>query len=150
MTLFPNNAQASERIHIETISIEVTNRSEKLTQGQIEALVARYSIKHGVSYDEMLTTVQCEAKKAFIDDTLYYFPASQSDLTYSFTDADKGIYEGAREESYGLAQIHRPSHPNVTKEQAQDKDFALNFMASEFEKGNQWKWTCWKNAYSNK
>ena len=51
--------------------------------------------------------------------------------------------------SFGLAQIHLPAHPNITKEQALDPKFAIEFITSEFQKGNQWKWTCYKKLYPN-
>lgn len=50
------------------------------------------------------------------------------------------IKNGEREESYGVAQIHLPSHPEITKEQALDVDFSVEFIARELEKGNGWKW----------
>lgn len=36
------------------------------------------------------------------------------------------------EESYGLAQIHLPSHKNVTKEQAMDAYFAIDFLVEHW------------------
>ncbi len=49
--------------------------------------------------------------------------------------------------SFGLAQIHLPAHPGITKEQALDPEFALNFITDQFIKGNEWMWTCWKVVY---
>lgn len=47
--------------------------------------------------------------------------------------------------SYGLVQIHLPAHPNISKEQALDPIFAINFIVDEFLNGNQNKWTCYRN-----
>ena len=44
--------------------------------------------------------------------------------------------------SFGLSQIHSPSHPHVTKAQAFDIDYAIDFMAREFSKNNQGIWSC--------
>ena len=44
--------------------------------------------------------------------------------------------------SFGLSQIHLPAHPYVTKEQAFDIDFSIDFMAKEFSKGNEGIWSC--------
>lgn len=52
--------------------------------------------------------------------------------------------------SFGLAQIHLPAHPHITKEQAFDPYFALNFMASEMKAGRSWKWTCYKLLWSSR
>lgn len=36
------------------------------------------------------------------------------------------------EESYGIAQIHLPSHPNITKEQALNPEFSIQWMANNW------------------
>lgn len=36
------------------------------------------------------------------------------------------------EESYGLIQLHLPSHPDITKEQALNPDFAIHWMADNW------------------
>jgi soluble lytic murein transglycosylase-like protein len=46
--------------------------------------------------------------------------------------------------SFGLVQINLPSHPNITREQALDVDFALDFLAYHLSKGNGRMWTCWR------
>lgn len=37
------------------------------------------------------------------------------------------------EQSFGLAQIHLPSHPHITKEQAMDAYFAIDFAIKTYE-----------------
>lgn len=49
--------------------------------------------------------------------------------------------KGQREDSWGLVQIHLPSHPNVTKEQALDPQFAIEFLAKNLGKV---EWSCEK------
>lgn len=46
--------------------------------------------------------------------------------------------------SFGLVQIHLPSHPTITKEQAYDPDFALDFLAKNLAKGKGNMWTCYR------
>lgn len=46
--------------------------------------------------------------------------------------------------SFGLVQIHIPSNPSITKEQALDHTFALNFITDEFLKGHQKRWSCFR------
>ena len=46
--------------------------------------------------------------------------------------------------SYGLTQINLSAHPDITKEQALDPEFSLNFIVDQFLKGNEWKWSCYK------
>jgi len=49
--------------------------------------------------------------------------------------------------SIGLSQIHLPAHPDITKKEAENPDFALQFMASEFSKGRQWEWSCYTKLF---
>ena len=46
--------------------------------------------------------------------------------------------------SFGLSQIHSPSHPSVTKEQAFDIDYSINFMAKNISEGRGNMWTCYR------
>lgn len=46
--------------------------------------------------------------------------------------------------SFGLSQIHTPAWPNITKEQAFDEDFAIEFMAEKFSKNKQNLWSCYR------
>ena len=47
-----------------------------------------------------------------------------------------------QEESFGLAQIHLPHHPEITKSEARNPLFALKWMAEEWSKGRESKWSC--------
>lgn len=49
--------------------------------------------------------------------------------------------------SFGLVQIHLPSNPTITKEQALDPTFALNFITDKFIQGRQKMWSCYKILY---
>ncbi len=60
--------------------------------------------------------------------------------TASSTIQSNCYLEGKREDSWGLAMINLPWHPEVTKAQAIDPDFALEFMAQNFDKD-------WWHAY---
>lgn len=47
--------------------------------------------------------------------------------------------------SFGLVQIHLPSHPNITKEQAVNPEFAIKYLTSELSAGRGKAWTCYRN-----
>lgn len=51
--------------------------------------------------------------------------------------------------SFGLVQIHLPSHPTVTVEQAKDPHFAINFIVDKFLDNKERMWTCWRKNYVN-
>lgn len=101
------------------------------TPEALQALVARYAAEFHVRPGAMLDTLKCEAQQN-PDGT--YDPRAQSNFQY----------HGARENSWGLAQIHLTAHTEVSKAQAQDPDFAVRYMAEQFAAGNARMWTCWK------
>lgn len=86
----------------------------------LDELITLYSNKYGVSSYQIRRTIECES----------HFNNIQSNV----------VKNGVREESYGVAQIHLPSHPHITKEQALDISFAIEFMAQELKNGRDWKW----------
>jgi soluble lytic murein transglycosylase-like protein len=85
----------------------------------IEQKIEYYAEKYNVSKYVMHTVINCESS---------YNP--------------NAIGDGGK--SRGLSQIHKPSHPNVTDEQAFDPDFAIDFMAKHMSQGNSWMWTCYR------
>lgn len=87
------------------------------------------SDKYGVSYQELYLTIKCESE----------FQNVQSRI----------VKNGKREESYGIVQINLPTHPSITKEQALDVSFSIDWMAYQFSLGNQKKWTCWRNVFGS-
>ena len=50
-----------------------------------------------------------------------------------------------REDSWGICQIHLPSHPDITKTQAMDPEWCLRWSAQQFKNGDAWMWTEWRN-----
>lgn len=54
----------------------------------------------------------------------------------------KAVGDGGN--SYGIAQIHLPSHPNISKAEALDAEFSIKFMAENFSKGKAKLWTCYR------
>ena len=52
--------------------------------------------------------------------------------------------DGRREDSWGLVQIHLPSHPSVNKTQATNPEFAIDFLASKLSEGKGELWACYR------
>lgn len=95
-----------------------------VTPAEFEAY-ARYEAKvQGVNADHLVQTLRCES----------HFK-------------ENAIGDGGN--SYGLAQIHLPSHPNITVEQAMDGYWAIDWTINQFYIGNAKKWTCWRKFYGN-
>lgn len=44
--------------------------------------------------------------------------------------------------SFGLSQIHLPSHASISQEQAENPRFAVNFLVENIASGNAHMWTC--------
>lgn len=47
-------------------------------------------------------------------------------------------------DSIGIAQINLPSHPEISKLQALEPEFSIEFMAKEFKAGHARLWSCWR------
>lgn len=111
-----------------------------LTYEQVQTLVYDSAERVGLNKalrEEMLDTILCEAPTAKIDGVVLYDSEGQSNHKYK---------SGGREESWGLSQIHLPAHPDITKEQATDAQWALDWTAKEFSKGRASQWTCWVDS----
>ena len=85
-------------------------------------IVEAYAVKYGIPAKPLIDTLSCES----------HFNASAI--------GDKG-------KSFGVAQIHLPSHPNITKEQALDPLWAIDWTAQQFKAGKAKMWTCYRILY---
>ncbi len=104
------------------VAWEVKEEPLTKSKGDITELINKYADQYGVSRTLMYNIIECETAHTFD-------PNIQSGLKYKFSDSKRGIVIGQQEQSYGLAQIHLPDHPQVTIEQAKDPVFAIKFMA---------------------
>lgn len=93
----------------------ITN--EVIAEARIEYLISRiYNIAkvYGISGYQMERTIECESR---------------------FNNIQSSAYKnGIREDSWGIAQIHLPSWPEVSREEALDEEFAIDWMASHWNK----------------
>lgn len=89
------------------------------------ALIINYGTEYGLSQtqeNQMMGTIQCESN---------FDPKARGD--------DGG--------SVGLVQIDRLYWPKTTLQEAEDPDYAVSFMANLFSKGEERKWTCWREIF---
>jgi len=122
MLLFSLLASIPRKIESVTIPVlDITPQEEvELT---IPEKIDFYASKYQVSKEVMNTVVKCESN---------YKPDAVGD----------------RGNSFGLSQIHLPSWGGqITKEEALDPDFALEFMAEKLSKGKGNLWTCYRMFY---
>ena len=94
-------------------------KPEEAEPPSIDELITKYAAEYGASEHEMRVTIKCESN---------FNPKAVGDSGHS----------------RGLVQIHRPSWPDITDEQAFNPDFAIRFMAERFSEGKERLWTCWR------
>ena len=87
-------------------------------------LIDEYSIKYGVSASLMAKIIKCESGGN-----------------------PNAVGDGGQ--SFGLVQIHRPSHPNISKAQALNPEFAISFLAKNLSLGKGNMWTCYRMIQNN-
>lgn len=115
----------AQYIPVQAPTIPVVQRIiEDTSSTTIRSKIREKALFYKVSAKEIIKTVECESN---------YNKEAVGDNGNSF----------------GIVQINLPAHPEITKEKAFDIDFAIEFITSEFAKGNQWKWSCWKKYYGN-
>lgn len=88
----------------------------------IDELIAEYAVLYDVSEYVMHTVINCESG---------YNPQAFGD----------------HGNSRGLVQIHKPSHPTITDEQAYDPDFSIRFLAQKLAEGKGSMWTCYRKFF---
>lgn len=96
------------------------------TKPELLELTGFYAQKYGVSKSLMIRIINCEDGS--------WNPKARSGI----------IKNGVEEPSFGLVQIHLPSHPDVSLAQATDPHFALNFLAFHLSKGHARMWSCYR------
>ena len=87
----------------------------------ITDLIALYATQYNVSQETMYKVISCES----------------GFKTHAI--GDNGT-------SFGLVQIHLPAHPKITKKQAFDTDFSVNFLAKNISKHNGNIWSCYRKV----
>lgn len=97
-----------------------------LNKQDIKLIIIEAAFRHEIDAKKFLATAKCEDKFQNIQSTI--------------------VKNGTREESYGVFQIHLPSHPSVSKEQALDPHWASEWSAKKFKK-NPRIWTCYRHLY---
>lgn len=90
----------------------------------VKETIQKYAEIYNVDYTKMYKTMMCE-----------------SSLN------PNAINSTTREYSVGISQINLKAHTSITVEQAKDIDFASEFMAKEFARGNMRIWSCYRNLY---
>lgn len=95
--------------------------------------------------EEMLEWVSIEARNYNVSESLILCLINHENKEWNPSLQSYVIQKnGQREDSWGLSQIHLPSHPSITREQAQNPKFAIGFMADELSKGRAWQWSTLK------
>lgn len=131
LTIIPTRMalEGSKILSKEALAQEVAKPPVLETKAQMEQFLKKYATEKGVSYEEAHFTITCESN---------WNPKIQS----------AHVKNGVREDSWGLVQIHLPSHKNITKEQALDPEFSIRFLVDNFASGDAKLWTCWRNYYN--
>lgn len=90
--------------------------------------------------EEMVMFVGIKAKEYGVSESLMLCLINHENKEWNPTLQSYVIYRGVREDSWGLSQIHIPSNPSVSRQEAQDPKFAIDFMASKLRQGRASMW----------
>jgi hypothetical protein len=95
------------------IAVEQIPHESAETENRIRYLYAE-APKHGIDPDDVAHSIYCES--------MWY------SIQSGYIRAD-----GVREDSWGLAQIHLPSHPDITREQALDAYWSIDWKLDNWD-----------------
>lgn len=112
------------------VAIPVKQEVKEVEELTVDQMVYKYAEQYNVSPTLMFKIMNCENTGRI--------PTLQSGLRYTVDHPEWGVKAGDRELSYGLVQIHLPSHPTVTYEQATDPEFSVEFLAKGLVSGVRW------------
>ena len=98
-----------------------TRLNVELTKSEIEKIILDAAARHEINANRFLITAKCESSL-------------------------RPRVIGDNGNSLGLFQIHLPSHPTVTREQAFNPVWASEWSAIKFRK-NPYIWVCYKKLY---
>lgn len=116
----PALAEAPVASYTPPIVASVQETIVEPSEEELRAYALSKAQEYGISYHELSATIGCESE---------WNP--------------KAIGDGGK--SRGIAQIHAPSHPTITDEQAFNAYWAINWTAKKFKEGDAWMWTCARN-----
>lgn len=102
-----------------TASAPITPDEPPLSSKQMVAFATQQAVEAHISPSTVLSVISCE---------------SSWDI---HAVGDHGT-------SFGLVQIHLPAHPDVTREMAEDPEFAISFLVRNLAEGNGDMWSCFK------
>ena len=105
----PEEEPVQDAIH--AVSDALGRPVTKETEKRIAYLYAQ-SIAHDINFNDAVATIYCESM----------WMSTQSNVWT----------ELGQEPSFGLAQIHIPSHPHITKDMAMDAYFAIDFLVEHW------------------
>ena len=122
--------------------IEIPEYSEPVTnEDRVKLIIEEFGFDlPEYKQTQLLETLGCESM----------FQSIQSRLPLVQTLPADYVLQGepSQEQSFGVAQIHLPAHPEVYLWQAMDREFAVKWTIEEFRQGNESQWSCWRNKYS--
>lgn len=107
----------------QTLKIDITEALPLApVETDIERLIRNYASFYEIDHNQLYKTLWCESR---------FNPNAIGD----------------HGNSYGIAQIHLPSHPDITKTQALDPRFAIEWTSQQFKAGRAYMWTCHRNLF---
>jgi hypothetical protein len=127
VTVFASYAPyiVSEKPVEHSIKPQNASGSVKLVRADYSELIEKYSLKWQVSPVLTASIISCES--------------DNNPMAHALTE---------KEDSWGLVQINLKAHLHITKSQATNPEFAINFLTENIAKGNapQMWYTCYRKA----
>lgn len=131
----PTLAQAPISPHIPTERVSTISiidvpqaKAAELSVNDLKSMATDVAIEHGLNVIHFIKTITCE---------------SGWDI---YAKGDLATTTGYT--SFGLVQLHNPNSDwGIATSTAYKPATALEIMASAWDRGEQWRWSCWRKYY---
>ena len=141
--IFPNIVLSQGKIDATELIKEPIDTSLPVGKEHYLDMINYFAEKYSVSSSKMIKIMDCENKA--------YDPLLQSGIRYTAGQIARNPSWGEVkdfEKSFGLVQLHIPAGnkwqgKTITKEQAQNPEFSIEFLAERLSKEKGKMWTCY-------
>lgn len=117
-----------------------------LLWGNIVSPVLSIPVAEAASTTPIILEISDLQNIALADAQMYDLSQRQADDMMATITCESGWDANAvsKTDDYGVAQINRKAHPEITKEETLDPIWSLDWMAHQWALGHQREWVCFQ------
>lgn len=121
---------------------QIITEVHRYSQLSVRQIAIEKAKKYNLNQKLFLNTIKCESD--FIATSTGDYPDGKGNFVPEYL-----APKGAEPTSFGVAQLHFPERDwGISTSTAENPEVALEIMAKAWSKGQENKWSCWRQLYS--